>query len=116
MFLQGRVPAHHAGIEGRGVLPEPLRVEAPNEDLAHALMERLSAFPTELRNGADSWEVRVSLVGNPDRSVVDVLDGVDEWLVENELRMVRVHLHDHAYTLSARTSDRQNCQAVAPLP
>ena len=81
-------------------MPEPLRVEAPSVDLAHALMARLNAFPTELDEGERSCEVRVSLVGNPDRAVVDVLNGVDEWLVENNLDMVRVHLDERVYTLT----------------
>jgi hypothetical protein len=55
-------------------LAEPLRVEAPSVDLAHALMERLHAFPTELDEGDRSCEVLVSLVGNPDRAVVNVLN------------------------------------------
>ena len=49
---------------------------------------------------AECIEVRVSLVGNPDRSIVEVLDGVDNWLVENELGSVRVHLDDRVYTLT----------------
>ena len=39
-------------------------------------------------------------MGNPDRAVVDVLNGVDEWLVENSLEMVRVHLDERVYTLT----------------
>ena len=81
-------------------MPEPLRVEAPTEDLAHALIKRLSAYPTELRGSSEGFEVRVSLVGNVDRSIVDVLDGVDGWLIENALRSVRVHLDDRVYTLT----------------
>jgi hypothetical protein len=87
--------------EGRkAVVAEPLRVEAPSVDLAHALMERLHAFPTELGEGERSCEVRVLLVGNPDRAVVDVLNGVDEWLIEHKLDMVRVHLDERVYTLT----------------
>jgi hypothetical protein len=81
-------------------VPQPVRVEAPSRDLAHALMQRLSAFPTELQNGGDVLEVRVSLVGNVDRAIVDVLDGVDSWLIENELRSVRVYVNNRVYTLT----------------
>jgi hypothetical protein len=81
-------------------VPQPVRVEAPSRDLAHALMQRLSAFPTELQSGGDVLEVRVSLVGNVDRAIVDVLDGVDGWLVENELPSVRVYVADRIYTLT----------------
>jgi hypothetical protein len=80
-------------------LAEPLRVEAPSADLAHALMQRLHAFPTELDDRTGSCEVRVSLVGNPDRAVVEILDGVDSWLLENGLKAVRVHLDERVYTL-----------------
>jgi hypothetical protein len=73
-------------------------VEAPSADLAHALMQRLHAFPTELDE--ESGEVRVSLIGNPDRAVVEVLNGVDGWLVEHGLESVRVHLDERAYTLT----------------
>jgi hypothetical protein len=81
-------------------MAEPLRVEAPNEDLAHALMRRLRAFPTELLSGDEGLEVRVSLVGNVDRAIADVLHGVDGWLLESELASVRVHLDDRVYTLT----------------
>jgi hypothetical protein len=75
-------------------------VEAPTEHLAHALIKRLSAYPTELRDSSEGFAVRVSLVGKVDRSIVDVLDGVDGWLVENALGSVRVHLDDRVYTLT----------------
>jgi hypothetical protein len=79
---------------------EPLRVEAPSADLAHALMQRLHAFPTELTEEAGgACEVRVSLVGDPDRAVVHVLDSVDAWLVEHGIEAVRVHLDERVYTL-----------------
>jgi hypothetical protein len=81
-------------------VPQPVRVEAPTRDLAHALMQRLSAFPTELHGEGEGVEVRVSLVGNVDRAIVDVLEGVDSWLVENELRSVRVHVDNRVYTLT----------------
>jgi hypothetical protein len=81
-------------------VPQPVRVEAPSRDLAHALMQRLSKFPTELQNGGDGLEVLVSLVGNVDRAIVDVLDRVDGWLVENELRSVRVSVGGRVYTLT----------------
>jgi hypothetical protein len=87
-------------------VPEPLRVEAPNEDLAHALMRRLRAFPTELRDADDCVEVRVSLVGNVDRAIVDVLHTVDGWLLENELSSVRIHLDDRVYTLTPPAAER----------
>jgi hypothetical protein len=79
-------------------LAEPLRVEAPSPDLAQALIQRLHAFPTELDEV--SGEVRVSLIGDPDRAVVDVLNSVDSWLVENGLDAVRVHLDERVYTLT----------------
>jgi hypothetical protein len=81
-------------------VPQPVRVEAPTRDLAHALMQRLSAFPTELHGEGEGVEVRVSLVGNVDRAIVDVLEGVDSWLVENELGSVRVHVDNRVYTLT----------------
>jgi hypothetical protein len=81
-------------------LAEPLRVEAPTADLAHALMQRLHAFPTELAEEEGACEVRVSLVGNPDRAVVEVLDFVDGWLLEYGLKAVRVHLDERVYTLT----------------
>jgi hypothetical protein len=81
-------------------VPQPVRVEAPSQDLARALMQRLRAFPTELQNGGDVLEVRISLVGSVDRAIVRILDGVDSWLVENDLRSVRVHVDDRVYTLT----------------
>lgn len=81
-------------------MAEPLRVEVPSSDLALALMRRLHAFPTELDQSDGLCEVRVSLVGNPDRAVVDVLNSVDDWLVEHGLELVRVHLDERVYTLT----------------
>lgn len=85
-------------------MAEPLRVEVPSTELARALMDRLHAFPTEMsENGA--CEVRVTLVGNPDRAVTDVLHSVDGWLVESGLERVRVHLDDRTYTLNQPQPD-----------
>ena len=81
-------------------MPEPLRVEAPSADLAQALMQRLHAFPTELNEEDGACEVHVSLVGDPDRAVVDVLNGVDAWLIDCDLDAVRVHLDERVYTLT----------------
>ena len=86
--------------EERTTLADPLRVEAPTQDLAYALMQRLRSFPTELETGEGRCEVRVSLVGDPDRAVVEVLNSVDIWLVEHDLDEVRVHLDDRVYTLT----------------
>jgi len=91
-------PGPAAPRRGMESLAEPLRVEAPSADLAHALMQRLHAFPTELDE--ESGQVRISLVGDPDRAVVDVLNSVDSWLVENGLDAVRVHLDERVYTLT----------------
>ena len=44
--------------------------------------------------------MRVSLTGNPDRAVVEILNGVDEWLLEHRLDAVRVHLNERVYTLT----------------
>jgi len=79
---------------------EPLRIEVPNEDLAQALMSRLHAFPAELQTEDGRLEVRIPLVGNADRAIVEVLHGVDEWLVEHELEAVRVFLDERSYTLT----------------
>jgi hypothetical protein len=81
---------------------EPLRVETPSTDLAHALMQRLHAFPTELNEEDGACEVRVTLLGNPDRAVVNVLNTVDDWLIEHDLDLVRVHLDQRVYTLTPR--------------
>jgi hypothetical protein len=82
-------------------LAEALRVEAPSEDLAHALMARLQAYPTELQNDDGRIEVRVALVGKADRAIVEVLDGVDAWLVDCDVHATRVHLDKRVYTLTA---------------
>jgi hypothetical protein len=78
---------------------EPLTVEVPNADLAHALMLRLQSFPTELTHD-HGCSVHVTLVGNPDRAIGEVLHEVDGWLLDNQLEAVRVHLGDHAYRLA----------------
>jgi hypothetical protein len=77
-------------------LAEPLRVEVPTDDLARALMDRLRGFPVELAD----HEVRVTLVGNPDRAVTDVLHSLDTWLLESDVPSVQVHLDDRTYTLN----------------
>jgi hypothetical protein len=63
-------------------------------------MVRLHAFPTELDSEGERFEVHVALVGNSDRAIVEILHGVDDWLVENALDAVRVHVDRHAYTLT----------------
>ena len=81
-------------------MADPLRVEVPSADLAQALMQRLHAFPTELHEQEGQIEVSVALVGNADRAIVEVLDGVDAWLADEGLQLVRVHLDDRVYTLT----------------
>ena len=83
----------------KGNVTEPLRVEVPDETLAEALMRRLHSFPTEIGEGR-GFEVRVTLVGNPDRAVTEVLHVVDEWLLDSGLERVRVHLDERTYTLN----------------
>ena len=63
-------------------------------------MQRLRSFPTELEASEGRCEVHVSLVGDPDRAVVEVLNSVDIWLVEHDLDEVRVHLDDRVYRLT----------------
>jgi hypothetical protein len=63
-------------------------------------MQRLHKFPSELSEEGGAYEVRVSLVGDPERAVVEVLNGVDAWLVEHRLEAVRVHLAERVYTLT----------------
>lgn len=94
-------------------MAEPLRVETPNTDLAHALMQRLNAFPTEARQSAGHVEVSVALVGNVDRAIVQVLDGVDDWLVEHDLDSVRVHLDERVYTLTPPVESRAQRAATS---
>jgi hypothetical protein len=79
---------------------EPIRVEAPSAGLAHTLMERLHAFPTQFEDREGSCEVRVLLVGNRDKAVVQVLNSVDDWLLDYGLASVRVHLDERIYTLT----------------
>jgi hypothetical protein len=81
-------------------LAEPLRIEAPSADLAHLLMQRLQAFPTNMEQDEGRCEVRVTLVGDTDRAVVAVLDGVDGWLVDHRIDSVRIHLDRRVYTLT----------------
>ena len=44
--------------------------------------------------------VRVALVGNSDRAIVEILHGVDDWLIENALEAMRVQVDHHTYTLT----------------
>jgi hypothetical protein len=81
-------------------LAEPLRIEAPSADLARALMQRLHAFPTDIEEEDGRCEVQVSLVGDPDRAVVNVLHSVDGWLVDYGLDSVRVQFERRVYTLT----------------
>jgi len=82
---------------------ERISVEAPSEDLARALMARLHAFPTELQENEGRVEVRVLLVGKADRAIVEVLDGVDGWLLDHDVDATRIHLDQRVYTVTAPT-------------
>jgi hypothetical protein len=79
-------------------MAEAFFVDVPSADLAEALMQRLRAYPTEL-DQADNCVVRVTLAGNPDRAIGDVFDILDQWLAENSLTEVRVHLGARVYRL-----------------
>jgi hypothetical protein len=89
-------------------MADPLKVEVPDADLADALMRRLRDFPTELTRAEERMQVNVTLIGNADRAIVQVLDEVDGWLVESGLQSVRVHLDERTYTLTppAKTNGR----------
>jgi hypothetical protein len=86
-------------------MAEALRVEAPNEALARALMRRLNAMPTELHSDESSVEVKVELTGNVDRAIVDVLHALDGWLLENKVTSIRIHLNGRMYTVSPPPHD-----------
>jgi hypothetical protein len=64
-------------------------------------MARLHAFPTELESENGQVEVRVALVGKVDRAVVEVLEGIDGWLLDYDVDATRVHLDERVYTLTA---------------
>jgi hypothetical protein len=89
-------------------MAEPLKVEVPNDDLADTLMRRLRDFPTEVTRAEERIQVNVTLIGNADRAIVQVLDEVDGWLLESGLQSVRVHLDERTYTLTppAKTNGR----------
>jgi len=79
---------------------DPLRVEAPDADLARALVERLRRFRTEVERVNGHVEVLVTLEGHPEQAMTDVLTDVDEWLAENGLLETRIRLADRSYTLT----------------
>lgn len=80
-------------------MAEPLIVETPSADLARALIQRLQAFPTELGDDG-GCDVCITLTGNPDRAVTDILHAVDEWLLEHHVGRVRVRVENRMYTLN----------------
>ena len=86
-------------------MAERISVEAPSEDLARALIARLHAFPTELQEDEGHVEVRVALVGKPDRAIVQVLEGVDSWLLDYDVDATRIRLDERVYTVTAPTRD-----------
>jgi hypothetical protein len=86
-------------VERKGDVAE-FRVEAPTADLAQALMSRLHGFYSELSEAEGSCQVSISLAGDPDRAVVEVLNVVDRWLVTHELSEVEVRLWGRTYTLT----------------
>jgi hypothetical protein len=81
-------------------MAEPLRVRAPSAELADALMQRLRSFPTELTHAGGYFEVSVTLIGNADRAIIEVLNGVDGWLLEHSLDEARVYVDDRSYRLT----------------
>jgi hypothetical protein len=66
-------------------------------------MQRLGMFPAELESQDGLCEVRISLVGDPERAVIEVLNIIDGWLVHTNIKRTRVHIDNHAYTISAPT-------------
>jgi hypothetical protein len=89
-------------MEGGSVVDQ-LRVEAPDERAALALVDALRGQHAEIHPGGGEaeCEVVVELDGNPERAIVDALNAVDRWLVQLGVRETTVSLDGHSYTLSA---------------
>ena len=82
---------------------DQLRVEAPNERAALALVAALQGQHVEIApNGEDGCEVVIELDGNPERAVVEALNVVDRWLSETRLGETTVVLDGRSYTLPSK--------------
>jgi hypothetical protein len=77
-----------------------LRVQAPDNGLARALVERLGRYQTQVEPVDGRFEVLVTIEGHPEQAVTAVLTDVDQWLTEWGLLETRIRLAERSYTLT----------------
>ena len=80
-----------------------LRVEAPDEESALALVHALRGHHAEIAPRPEGGcEIFVELDGNPERAVVEVLNTVDGWLAASGMDTTKVTLDGRSYTLTSK--------------
>jgi hypothetical protein len=82
---------------------DSLRVEAPDEGAAIALVDSLHGQHVEIApSPRGGCEIVVDLDGSPERAVVEMLHAIDGWLVAAGLAGTRVTLDGRTYTLTPK--------------
>ena len=82
---------------------DSLRVEAPDEGAALALVDSLHGQHAEIApSPRGGCEIVVDLDGSPERAVVEMLHAIDGWLVAAGLAGTRVTLDGRTYTLTPK--------------
>lgn len=82
---------------------ELLRVEAPDEGAALALVDSLHGQHAEIApSSRGGCEIVVDLDGSPERAVVNALNAIDRWLAAAGLAGTRVTLDGRTYMLSPK--------------
>ena len=77
---------------------EPISVEAPSEAAAQRLAGSLAArFSLEVAQVDGAWVVVVTPSRSSERTVGEVLDEVERWLVDAGVAATRVRLDGHIY-------------------
>lgn len=82
---------------------EPLRVHAPDADLAEVLRARLERFGAAAASRDDgTWLVEVPLAAAPRETVPRTLAATRDWLEECGLSATSVELDGHAHLIRAQ--------------
>lgn len=85
-------------------MPQPLKIEVPDEQCATSLRLSLAPHNVETHAVDGHFEVRVDFMDrSPETRLVKVLNAIDQWLLTTEVPFVRVHLDGSSHTLHRPT-------------
>jgi len=82
--------------------PQPLVIHLSRQEDADCVAHALAAYSSAVDATVKGWDVHVDIRS---RSVGDVLSALQECIVENEIRLVRLKIDDRWYLMEPAPND-----------